>query len=40
MDRAEEEARWQEAQELLERHGENLNDVYVAECQKLAKAAD
>lgn len=40
MDRAEEEARWQKAQELLERHGENLNDVYVAECQKLAKVAD
>jgi hypothetical protein len=40
MDRAEEEARWQEAQELLDRHGENLNDIYVAECQKLAKIAD
>jgi hypothetical protein len=40
MDRAEEEARWQEAQELNERYGDDLINVYVAECQRLAKVAD
>ncbi len=40
MDRAEEEARWQEAQELIERHGDDLPTVYAAACTKLAEVAD
>lgn len=40
MDRAEEDARWHEARELNERHGDDLTNIYVAECQRLAKAAD
>jgi hypothetical protein len=40
MDRAEEKARWQEAQELIERHGDGITNVYVTECEKLAEVAD
>jgi hypothetical protein len=40
MDRAEEEARWQEARELNERHGDDLPKVYAAACAKFAEVAD
>jgi len=40
MDPVEEDARWAEARELINRHGDDLPKVYAAACTKLAEVAD